>query len=987
VNPLVGREDELATALAAVRQAAENPPLATALVVDGDAGIGKTRLLTELSAAAQQAGFRTLVGHCVDLGDAPPPYLPFTEAFGRLAADEPSIGAALARDYPALSRLLPRGLSEQQPPALGEERVGRGALFESVLGALAFVAAEQPALLVIEDVHWADQATRDLLGFLFTRLSTERVAVVVSYRSDDLHRRHPLRPTLAQWARLPLVTRVHLDPLPADDIRELARAVGTGRLAEDELASIASRAEGNAFFAEELVAAAEQHYSTRELPWALADLMLVRLDPLSDRAREVVRVAAVAGRRVTHDLLEAVVDMPVGDLHAALREAVDAHLLEPTFSGRGYTFRHALLAEAVYDDLLPGERVRLHAAYAGVLAKSADGGSVDALGSAAELARHARASHDLLTAFDASRRAGNDAMAVAAPQEAMQHYEMALELAPSVPQGADDWAGLVICAVEAAIAAGHLSRGLKLARSHVAALADDAPDAVRARLLYAFALAEVAGETTDDALAATAEALRRTPAEPPTAFRAQLAALHALVTFILGRELEAERWARQAIAVAEQVGRRDAATDAQATLAMLERRLGDPEEAARLLERAAEDARAAGDVESELRSRHSLAGLYFEAGDLDRALEAYRDAIERARHTGRPWSAYGVNSRTMLAIALYTRGEWDDALREVQLTVGRRDAPPDDAATRLSVMALRVRAGRGDQTIVDEVRALRPWWERDGRVGLWGLFAAFEIYEQQGRGDEAIADIDELVAVLSSLWQNEWFLARIQLSAMAVAALATAAATAPVAERVALYDRGAQLVADGHTTVARGIAPGRTMGPEGKAWVARLEAEWARLRWLLGSDAPDADELRTLWQQTVDAFGYGNVVETTRAQVRLAGVLRATGHAAEAEQHARLAREAARRMGAIPLLHELGVAERDTAARTSGQPESLTAREREVLTLVAAGRTNRQIGQQLYISDKTVSVHVSNLLAKLGARSRTEAAAIARRDGLLPAGR
>ena len=308
-----------------------------------------------------------------------------------------------------------------------------------MLGALALPSQRQPVLLVVEDIHWADQATRDLLGYLFTRVTTERVAIVASFRSDDMHRRHPLRPTLAEWSRLPAVERLHLDPLAPDDVRSLVRALHAAPMPEADLRSIISRADGNAFFAEELVAAADQYSDAQQLPWQLADLLLVRLDPLSDDAREVVRVAAVGGRRVSHEMLASVLDLPSGPLDSALREAVDAHILEPTPSGRGYTFRHALLAEAIYDDLLPGERVRLHAAYAAVLAKQEQG-------SAAELARHARASHDLPTAYDASVQAGDSAMSLAAPQEAMRHYETALELAPRVASAPPDSAPLVLAA-------------------------------------------------------------------------------------------------------------------------------------------------------------------------------------------------------------------------------------------------------------------------------------------------------------------------------------------------------------------------------------------------------------------------------------------------------------------------------------------------------------------------------------------------------------
>jgi predicted ATPase len=249
---MIGRSAELATLLSAVDQAAAGT--ASAVVVDGDAGVGKTRLLAELVAEAQRRDALVLIGHCVDLGETPPPYLPFTEALGRYANDRPEDVQRLVRALPALGRLMRRPGGD---PVAPEDRVERGDLFESVLAGLATPALEHTVLLVVEDVHWADQATRDLLGFLFTRLDTQRVAVVVTYRSDDLHRRHPLRPTLAEWFRMPRVERVHLDPLAPADVRSLVRSLFDRPMPEDDLRSIVTRADGNAFFAEELVAAAE----------------------------------------------------------------------------------------------------------------------------------------------------------------------------------------------------------------------------------------------------------------------------------------------------------------------------------------------------------------------------------------------------------------------------------------------------------------------------------------------------------------------------------------------------------------------------------------------------------------------------------------------------------------------------------------------------------------------------------------------------------
>ncbi len=180
----------------------------------------------------------------------------------------------------------------------------------------------------------------------------------------------------------------------------------------------------------------------------------------------------------------------------------------------------------------------------------------------------------------------------------------------------------------------------------------------------------------------------------------------------------------------------------------------------------------------------------------------------------------------------------------------------------------------------------------------------------------------------------------------------------------------------------------RHNGPEGQAWESRVAAERARLHWVGGgADYTPQDGLIEAWQESVDTFAsFGHVYETARSRVRLAAVLRAAGKVAEAKVESEAAREIAERLGAQPLLRELrGLPGYDASVRPAIMRESqdLTPREREVLTLVATGRSNRDIGQQLFISAKTVSVHISNVLAKLEATSRTEAVAIARRRGLL----
>jgi DNA-binding CsgD family transcriptional regulator/tetratricopeptide (TPR) repeat protein len=964
--PLVGRIAELKVLADAVTGARAASP--SAVIVGGDAGVGKTRLLSELVGSIADDGVLCLVGHCVDLGDTPPPYLPFTEAFTRLAAEHPETANAVFDELPALSRLLPGRAAPAQVP------VERGELFDSVLGALSGLAAVQPVALFVEDIHWADQATRDLLGFLFTRLHTQRISIIVSYRSDDLHRRHPLRRTLAEWSRLPAVTRIHLDPLGVDELRTLVRSLNAGGIDEHELESIVRRADGNAFFAEELVAAAEQcQTDAQQLPWQLADLLLVRLDRLSDDARQVVRVAAVGGRRVTHDMVEAVADLPPVRLDEALRDAIDAHVLQLTSSGRGYVFRHALLAEAVYDDLLPGERVRLHAAYAAELSGHEDR-------RAAELARHAQASHDLPTAYSASIAAGDEAMSLAAPQQALQHYETALELAPKVPDAPEDRSGLILAAVEAADAAGHTLRGLKLARRALADLQPDAEPQRRARLLLAVVIAMLGNEIDGEALALTSEALHLVPASPPTAFRARLLAIHARVALIMGQEVDAERTAREAVEVSEAVGCSTTATDARTTLAQLARRTVDPLEAASLIEEVVVQARAANDPTSELRSMFSLASLWHEQCELEKAQEVFAETHQRAVENGRTWDAFGMHSRAMTATVQYLRGDWDGALHTLN-TTGEQPTMMADAVLRSTAMALR--AGRGELDAIDVLDELRPYWNREGRVGLYSVVGALEIYEQQGDAPAALALIDDVVEALGALWLDPWFLARIQLSAQGISVLSAVAARAPEAQHEQLAADGERLLADGRTSADKGLPRSRMLGREGQAWLARLEAEGARLRWLTGQNPPTADELVDAWREARDLFDYGHVVQLTKARVRLAEALRATGRADEAAEEAELARVAARTMGAAPMIEQvraLGTTGRRPADDDRSGLVALTDRERDVLAHLVEGRTNRQIAGTLYISEKTVSVHVSNILAKLGVRSRAEAAALARRS-------
>ncbi len=754
-SPLVGRADELAQLCQLVGIDA-GEPTESAVLLAGDAGVGKTRLLAEVRDLAREAGWRVLAGHCLDFGDSALPYLPFSEVFGRLAAEAPALAASLVESSPAVAGLMPgrRRLAGGDQDAV--PRIERSELFEAARSAFGQLSQAAPLLLILEDVHWADQSTRDLLSFLFARRSADPIAIVASYRSDDLHRRHPLRASAAEWSRLPGVSRIQLRPLADADVRVLVRALHPAPLPEGDVGRIVARAEGNAFFAEELVAATE--LDGRSLPTDLADLLLLRLDQLDDSTRLVVRAASVAGRRVPHDLLSRVVGIDGETLERALRAAVERNVMVPV-GADGYAFRHALLAEAVYDDLLPGERVRLHAAYAQVLAAR------DVDGTAAELARHARIAHDLGTAIRASIQAGDEAMSVAGPDEAARHYETALELLADeearLAAGPVDLVALAVKAGDAAAAAGHPFRAVALVRDALGNLPADAPATQRAQLLLALVRVEMVSDTTTDLLAITTEALRLAPAEPPSRLRAQILCVHARVNVDRQRDEEAARWATEALQLGRQLDLVEVVADAATTLARLESRSGDPEASRRSLEYAVAEARAAGEVAAELRGLFNLGGLHYELGALDQALAVYESAAARARQVGRPWAPYGIEGRALAGMVAYVAGDWDRSSRIVDVT---DQSPPGMAEAMLAAVRLAVAAGRGDPD--DLLPRLGSWRNRDGLIAIFGGGAAIDIHGDRGDIAAAIAAYDEVVACVTELWQLRTFQAQIRLGAL-----------------------------------------------------------------------------------------------------------------------------------------------------------------------------------------------------------------------------
>lgn len=845
-------------------------------------------------------------------------------------------------------------------------------------------------MLVIEDLHWADASTRDLVSFLVRSTTTERLALIGTYRSDDLHRRHPLRPLLTELDRSPRVQRVTLAPFSraefADHVASIAGELPEARVFEE----LYERSEGNAFLAEELLAGSS---GPGDLPESVRDAMLVRLERLSELAQQVVRVAAAAGRRVDHRLLAAVAGVDEATLFGALREAVAAQILVPDSSDRSYEFRHALLRETAYEDLLPGEREALHVSLARVLDAQPELAG-DGTGLAAELAYHWFAAYEFDLALPASITAGKEATSVAAHAEAQRHFERALELYSRVPaerRGELDEVELLHLAADAAYLAGSPDRPAALVRRALGLL-DEATNPTRAAGLVA-RLGEYLFESgnPDEALAMAARATALMP-EAASAERAQLLAAEARILMSKDRWVDVGARAEQAIAIARQVGAQAAEASALATFAAAVMETGDYEGGVAAAERARALATEIGDLAEAGRGYVNGSEALDQAGRLDEAIELTLAGVESAREAGL-LRIHGVVLMAEAAARLLKLGRVDDAvaLAEDALTLAPTGARAMFLHQDLALAALY----RGDIDAARLHQSQAGVGDMHGSQWL-GPAAIIDAHLLLAQG-EAPGALRALEGTLAAFGDHEFSFYTAPLRALGARAAADVAESAR-----ALRDEGAvaAAVAAGRALTVRldeqiaALAPALS-APETAAHRAQMEAELSRAGGR--SDAALWDEATRRWSD-LGMTPAATYCAWRQAEAQVGAGDRAGAQAAIARAHAD-----ALATGARPLVDEIEALARRSRLQLgdaggpnlgaggtdAAEPEAsaadrlgLTPRELDVLGLVAEGHTNRQIGEQLFISEKTASVHVSRILAKVGAANRGEAAAIARRLGL-----
>ena len=1010
----VGRTAELARLAEVVAGGRERARL---VVVAGDGGIGKTRFVSQFLARSDPTERRILAGGCIALSGGGLPYAPLVEALRTFVNDtdpgdvERLIGSARSD----LARLVP-DLDPGAALPVESDRAGRtdqGRLFERVFGMLARMSVERPTVLAIEDVQWADDATRDLLMYLGRNLGTEPVTLIFTLRTDDPGATR-VQPWVSELVHHMRGERIDLEPLTQAEARVLADELAGPDAAPSAVASVARRSGGNPLFVEELAAlsagASEDRGPGRrasevagDLSPTLQETIGARMRDLPEGAMHVVRALAIAGREVDERLLGEVTRMSDPILRKSIRSAVDARVVVIDRAAGRLSLRHVLLAEVVLAGLLAGERRELHHDLASALTALPALGDPNPASATAELAHHWWAAERPVAAFTAALAAADAARTVFAHGEAFQHLRRALDIFDRVPAAVRtppiDRMGLILAAEEAADLAGETSEAEALIREGLAAADVDSEPTVAGILHSRLAYHRWLAGHADDALREHRLAVDLVPPEPPSVARAR-------VLRGLGGALMGDGHYRESIAVCEAAIVAARAADAPVEegraldmLGMDRVGIGDIAGGIEALEAACTIARIHDPINGLIAGLHNLAFHLFLADRLDDALAAALEGVEIAHRSGVD-RRYGGNLRAVAADVLLRLGRTTEAaaLMEEARALDRAG----HGTLYVLIDRIRVDVARGqlesagaiateaDRQATDDVdfdllaylrtaEAERAAWTGEHAAGLAAVDEGLRALE--GRDDLFLTA--PLIAVGLRLTADRNEAARRLGRGTPVAGEGVTAAADRIAGRLAHY---ARIREEAPETLTDGLT----------ATIAWAEAERARTNGR--SDALTWRLVATGWDRLT------RPVDAAYARWRAAEAALNARHDSEgAGADLRAALGSAGPNGHLPLV----VAIRTLAARAridldgalsggagatpgdsvgSGDPLGglgLSAREADVLALVAAGRTNAEIGQALSIAPKTAAGHVRRVMARLGVASRVEAAAAAAQRGLV----
>jgi DNA-binding NarL/FixJ family response regulator/tetratricopeptide (TPR) repeat protein len=996
----VGRAAELAALDDALGTAAQGRT--TTVLIGGDPGVGKSSLLTEWHGRARDQGARVATGVALDLGEHGPSYVAIAEAVRVLLSsfEAADLDALLGQDRSVLARVLPELTPDAGPEATRAQhaQLAQVRLFDRFIDVIDRAATDSPVVLELEDLHWADPSTRAFLLYLVENVTTSRLLVIGTYRPEEASAGTTFGSTLAHLRRRPSVRLLAVQPFTRPEVHDQLTAILGRPPSNALLAKIAERSEGNALFVEELAAAPDPE---ADLPTSVADATATKAARMSDVAQSVLRVAAVIGRTANDALIRSVAGLEDGPADQGLREAVHMRLLETDHAARGYRFRHALIQEAIYRETLPGERRRLHARVASVMDGPHSTHAMDGA-LAAQLAHHWYEAGDEGRAFQASLRAGAEAADQSAYAESLGHYERALDVwQPSVDDSGPSRSSVLTAAARSAYRAGAFDKSRTYAERAVDELGETPDPTVQLHALYALAEAQFGlGGTWMSAtrLIAELDPEGRSPQDQMLILQSRA---HALLED--NGQPAALDLARRVLEFAVVEGDPVLEAHARALVGDITY-MQDVAECERELGKSLELAIQTGDVMLEASVRRDLGDALAYSHAYDRLLGESEFAVEWAERQhmsrmARPHFRYreawallklGRLAESVRAVEL---GLADDPLGATSWLLHLVGAEATTATGDFNAAAAHIEAARDPQSSPED--ELRRTYLATVRAGL--AFAEhrdadlLQIVEQSLRH---LAVLTEYV----DYFETGWWLAELGLATSAERAeRARAAGDDPA------IDNARRLAAElvGSLDAVRRNRDNHGLPDIGTTdrYDALIAGHLARIE---GHDDPG------LWLTAAEAFPPRSV-EALNARYRQAEALLAVRASREdvaavmASAHA-----TAVEIGARPLaerFEELARRARiqlnradQTVEPMAGEPappdqppspgsvalrqRGLSDREIEVLTLVAAGYSNNDIANRLFISSKTASVHVSHILDKLGVTTRTEAATIGVRLGL-----
>ena len=983
----VGRVAELAELQTSFAQAASGLP--GLVLLGGDSGVGKTRLVSEFEQRQTLDGAGGVIflrGQCLEQTESDLPYAPLLGALRPVVRGRhEALRELSAADRIQLATILP-GLDDDangrdaRPDPSGQLR-----LFEAMLELLEILAECEPLVLALEDVHWADRSTRAFIAYAARTMRQTRVLLLLSYRTDELHRRHPLRPLLSELERLDRVSRIELRPFDRLELSEALRDILGAEPDQTLLNRLFQRSEGNPLYTEELLAAGLDGRGAA--PQSLRDAFIARIEQLSPDAQRIARVVAV-GRVLDEGSLAAITGLELDAVQTALREAVAEQVLI-TCGETGFGFRHALLREALHDDLLPGERAELHLALAHQLELDCASDDEQELERKTAIASHYAAAGAQPAALRSTIAAAEAAQRVFAFGEAAHLADRALELWPRVEDpetvASIDHVALLRLGSRAHGDFGDLPRAEVLLREAMRELGPTKDPG-----LYAFLLARLSRtiwllNQGAAAVAAAERALAILPEEEEAGVRPLILAWLARMRLLRGNFQDAVADGERALELAVAAGDRAAESNLLNTLGMAKAHVQQLDEGVGQLRRAIEISFAAEDLDGAMTAYCNLADMLGMAGHTSQALEVMDECIRRMprRYVRRAdWAHLTICEQA------FDAGDWRTAREHLELT-------PSNASGIVKIFRtmreaeLELAAGDEDATerLLDGIGDAIAMTSEPQWIGGYGSLRA-ELHVRRGELDDARRHAEEGLGRIEVCTEDT-----IRIARLSAAAVGVEAARAQRARDLRDTAGRRDALARGKVHLERLEAAVQAGGAVEQARLAQAKAEMSVARGR--GSARD-------WARAVKAWeSIGRPYRAAQARWHQTECEIVAGRRDAAGEAAADALAAAQRLGATWLADEVrtligrarlqpgvvaatgadgnGASGDRNGDAVADDPFGLTPRERQVLELLAQGATNRQIGEALYMAEKTASVHVSRILSKLDVQGRTEAAAVAHR--------